>query len=198
MKRALLLSGGMDSVAIAYWKRPDLAITIDYGQRPAAGEVRAATAVCAALGIQHQVICVDIASLGSGDLSDRPHAEGAPASEWWPYRNQFLLTVAAMRCHSESATRLMIGALRTDGFHADGTPGFIEQINSLFALQEGELKVEAPGIEFDAVELVRASKIPQEVLAWSHSCHVSEYACGTCRGCHKHYNAMESLYGYSY
>lgn len=184
MKRALLLSGGMDSVAIAYWKRPDLAITIDYGQKPAAGEVRAATAVCADLGIRHQVVSVDIASLGSGDLSDSPPAEGAPASEWWPYRNQFLLTVAAMRCYAESANMLMIGALRTDGFHADGTAGFIEQINNLFALQEGELKIEAPGIGFDAVELVRASGIPQEVLAWSHSCHVSEYACGTCRGCH--------------
>ena len=33
--RALLLSGGMDSIALAFWKRPEIAITIDYGQRAA-------------------------------------------------------------------------------------------------------------------------------------------------------------------
>ena len=36
----MLLSGGMDSIAVAYWRRPSLAITIDYGQVPAAGELR--------------------------------------------------------------------------------------------------------------------------------------------------------------
>ena len=35
MKTALLLSGGMHSVAIAWWRRPNIAITIDYGQLPA-------------------------------------------------------------------------------------------------------------------------------------------------------------------
>lgn len=38
-KTAILLSGGMDSIALAYWKRPEIAITIDYGQKPAAAEV---------------------------------------------------------------------------------------------------------------------------------------------------------------
>ncbi len=33
-KTAILLSGGMDSIALAYWKRPELAITINYGQKP--------------------------------------------------------------------------------------------------------------------------------------------------------------------
>ena len=32
----LLLSGGMDSISIAWWKRPDVAISVDYGQRAAA------------------------------------------------------------------------------------------------------------------------------------------------------------------
>ena len=41
MTAALLLSGGMDSVAIAYWKRPRYGITINYGQEPAEGEIRA-------------------------------------------------------------------------------------------------------------------------------------------------------------
>jgi len=33
--KAILLSGGLDSIALAYWLRPQIAVTIDYGQRPA-------------------------------------------------------------------------------------------------------------------------------------------------------------------
>lgn len=42
MTTALLLSGGMDSVSIAWWLRPDVALTIDYGQKPAEAEIDAA------------------------------------------------------------------------------------------------------------------------------------------------------------
>ena len=92
----------------------------------------------------------------------------------------------------------MIGALRTDGFHTDGTAAFVERMNSLFALQEGELIVEAPAIALDAVELVRASQVPAEILSWAHSCHVAEYACGFCRGCRKHYETTEVINGAAY
>ncbi|MDD9973320.1 MAG: 7-cyano-7-deazaguanine synthase [Candidatus Poribacteria bacterium] len=198
MKRALLLSGGMDSVSIAYWQHPDLAITIDYGQKPALGEIRAASAVCTQLNIIHYIIKADISQMGSGDLAGTSPAKHAPANEWWPYRNQFLLTVAAMHCYNQDATRLLIGALRTDGFHKDGTQDFIDRMNAIFALQEGDLIIEAPAIKLDAVELVRESGVPRDILSWSHSCHVAEYACGFCRGCRKHYETMETLDGIAY
>ncbi len=195
---ALLLSGGMDSSAIAYWKKPSMAITIDYGQKPAPGEFRAASAICAALDIEHIKISADISSLGSGDLVGDTPAEGAPASEWWPYRNQFLISLAAMKCHHMGYSELMVGALQSDGFHADGTPEFIEQINALLSMQEGSLRVTAPAISLSATDLVRESGIPEQLLCWSHSCHVSEIACGFCRGCRKHFETMEACFGNAY
>ena len=30
-KKAILLSGGMDSIALAYWLRPEVASRLDYG-----------------------------------------------------------------------------------------------------------------------------------------------------------------------
>ncbi len=198
MTAALLLSGGMDSIAIAYWKRPRCAITINYGQKPAEGEIRAARAVCKTLKIEHLAIHADISSLGSGDLAGLPPIDNAPANEWWPYRNQFLLTVAAMKCQLLELPELMIGALKTDGFHADGTSEFIKRMNRLFSLQEGELKVIAPAIELTAAELVQKSQVPHEVIAWSHSCHVAAYACGSCRGCHKHYETMKACFSHGY
>jgi 7-cyano-7-deazaguanine synthase len=196
MKTALLLSGGMDSTCIAYWRRPDLAITIDYGQRPAAGEIRASTAICTSLGIKHEVIACDLSALGSGDLAGTKASEHAPASEWWPYRNQMLVTIAAMACAKHGMQCLEVGALRTDGFHVDGRKDFIEHLSALLEMQEGGLVLSAPAIQLNAEELVRASAIPQSVLAWSHSCHVSDYACGFCRGCEKHYRTTEAL-GYA-
>lgn len=198
MTKAVLLSGGMDSTCIAFWHRPDFAITIDYGQRPAAGEIRAASSVCASLGIEHIVVAANIAELGSGDMAGKAPSIDAPASEWWPYRNQFLITVAAMKCHDLGVTELMVGALRTDGFHADSTPVFYSQVNHLLQIQEGDLRVTAPAVELSATELIATSGTPMEVLAWAHSCHISDIACGFCRGCQKHFETMGASFGHSY
>lgn len=189
----LLLSGGMDSICIAWWKRPVVAITIDYGQRPAQGEIAASEAACRAIGIRHEVVRVDCSSLGSGDLAGTMPVAVAPVPEWWPFRNQLILTLAGMAAVRLGITHLMLGALGTDGEHADGRPEFVRSISSLMALQEGGIIVSAPAITMTAVELVRTSGIPQEVLAWAHSCHTSDYACGQCRGCVKHFKTWEAL-----
>jgi 7-cyano-7-deazaguanine synthase len=190
---ALLLSGGQDSVALAYWLRPRWAITIDYGQVPAEAEVVAASAVCRDLGIEHVVVRVDCSALGSGDMAGTKPLEMAPVSEWWPYRNQLLLTLAAGSAISRGATELLIGTVSTDSSHTDGTPEFIAAMDYLFALQEGSLRVRAPAIGMTSSELIRTSLIPMEVLAWAHSCHTSRWACGACRGCIKHKNVMHEL-----
>jgi 7-cyano-7-deazaguanine synthase len=193
MKSALLLSGGMDSTAIAYWLRPEVAVTVDYGQRPAAGEIRAAQAVTNALGIEHHIIAANLSSLGTGDMAGSQPLTVAPVSEWWPYRNQMLVTLAAMKVIGLDVKRLLIGALRTDGHHVDGRPEFVEALSQLLKMQEGGLILEAPAIGMSAAELVRTSRIPMDLLAAAHSCHVGEYACGLCRGCRKHYETMKEL-----
>ncbi|KXU89792.1 7-cyano-7-deazaguanine synthase [Paraburkholderia monticola] len=193
MKTALLLSGGMDSVAIAYWMRPEVGITVAYGQRAAEAEVRAAAAVCEALNIEHHVIDADLSALGSGDMAGSAPAALAPVSEWWPFRNQMLITLAAMKAVSLDVNRLLIGTLRTDGMHADGTQEFIAAINALLRCQEGAISLEAPAIGLTGPELITASGVPADLLAWAHSCHVANEACGMCRGCRKHYETLGEL-----
>jgi len=183
----------MDSIAVAYWYRPEVAITIDYGQRPAAGETRAAEAVAATLEIEHHVIRVDLSPLGSGDLAGEPALAIAPAPEWWPFRNQMLITLAAMKAIALGTERLLVGIVRSDNRHADSTATFVRSMNDVLRLQEGRLRLEAPAIELTAAELVRRSGVPFDVLAWAHSCHVADYACGMCRGCQKHYDTLREL-----
>ena len=120
MKTALLLSGGMDSLAIAWWKRPDIAITLDYGQEAADAEKRASAAVCAQLGIEHHIVHIDCSSLGSGDMANAAPDAAAPASDWWPYRNQMLLTFAAMKCIGLGVKRLLLGTVWSSPYLTDG------------------------------------------------------------------------------
>ncbi|MEC5407585.1 7-cyano-7-deazaguanine synthase [Paraburkholderia sp. MPAMCS5] len=193
MRTALLLSGGMDSVAIAYWTRPEVGITVAYGQRAAQAEVRAAAEVCDVLNIEHHVIEADLSALGSGDMAGCAPATLAPVSEWWPFRNQMLVTLAAMRAVSVDVNKLLIGTLRTDGLHADGKPEFIAAMNTLLGCQEGKIALEAPAIALTGAELIKTSRVPPDLLAWAHSCHVANEACGMCRGCRKHYETLEEL-----
>ena len=69
--KLLLFSGGIDLSALAAWKRPNIALTIDYGQRPAMGEIAAAAAIASELKICHEVVSIDLSSSGAGPLAAR-------------------------------------------------------------------------------------------------------------------------------
>jgi 7-cyano-7-deazaguanine synthase len=191
--RALLLSGGMDSIALAYKLRPELAITISYGQRAAAGEIRAAKAICKALQIEQETIFADCSAVGSGPLSAQPQVAIAPVPEWWPFRNQLLVTLAAAYCVSRPVQEILVGSVSPDGLHADGRAQFYELLSLVVSFQEGHIKVTAPAIHLNTVQLIKEANVPRELLALAHSCHVSDFACGTCGGCGKHINVRNEL-----
>jgi 7-cyano-7-deazaguanine synthase len=191
--RALLLSGGHDSMAIAYRDRPEWAITVDYGQIPARAESRASADLCKELGIQHIILKVDCKPIGVGDLAGTEPLSISPLSVWWPFRNQLLVTLAASRMIREGVRELWIGTVRGDDCFADGKREFIEGMSRILSIQEGEMTLVAPGFGLTSLELIRSSGIPRSVLALAHSCHVSNFACGQCRGCLQHLATLEAL-----
>jgi 7-cyano-7-deazaguanine synthase len=96
MSSLLLFSGGIDSAAIAYWKRPDLLLHIDYGHITATGELRAARTIAKRVAIPLKELRTDCSAIGYGDLAGGRSAPSAPASSWWPFRNQLLATLEAV------------------------------------------------------------------------------------------------------
>ncbi len=192
-KTAILLSGGLDSIALSYWKRPQLAVTVDYGQVCANAELRASRQICDEMQISHETVRVDCRCLGSGDLAGKPRANLAPESDWWPFRNQLLLTLAGMKLLPLGVTTLLLGTVRSDQQHGDGSVDFVRRVSSLMELQEGTIAVSAPAAKMTTVELVHRAQVPARLLAWGHSCHTSNWACGRCRGCNKHREVMEEL-----
>src|SRR5690606_15957783 len=142
----ILLSGGIDSAALAYWYKPAHAIYINYGQKCAEAELTAGKEISKAIGMNFITVHCDLSALGSGDMSGTKALTIAPVSEWWPYRNQMLATIGAMRAVSLNVKTLLIGAVRTDGKHIDGSKAFFNELNKLVSIQEGNLAVEVPAI----------------------------------------------------
>lgn len=193
MAKAILLSGGMDSIALAYWQRPAWAFTINYGQEPAAAEIKASKAVCGALDIEHAVLEVDCKSLGSGDLVQNQALSIAPSTEWWPYRNQLLVTLACMKGLSMGIDEVLVASVKSDGFHQDGTAEFYYLLNNLMQFQEGQVKVSAPVLHLTSEALVIQSAVPADILFYAHSCHKANVPCGHCRGCYKYTDTIKKL-----
>lgn len=181
--KLLLFSGGIDSTAIAWIERPDRLLFIDYGQRPAPGERRAAEVISKAIGIRLETRQVSLQSFGTGTLVGKESA--GPAPEFWPFRNQMLITLAAMIYATELPLEVLIGTVATDVVHPDGRANFLKAISRVLKVQ-GEYSVVAPAVHLSSHDLLRRAALPLDILGWTFSCHTGEWACGQCRGCLKH------------
>lgn len=193
MSELLLLSGGIDSIALAAWKRPSVCLTINYGQSAAKAELQASAQVCIDLGLRHMVLDAAIPGLGSGRMAGEIQSPYSQNSEFWPFRNQYLVTIAGMAALKTGCSSILIGTVVTDQRHKDGSLLFLNHLRQTIHLQEGELEFQAPGSDLTSEELVRQSGVLPSVLAWAHSCHTACFACGDCPGCYKHASVMAAL-----
>lgn len=181
----LLLSGGIESTCLAYMRKPDVCLTINYGQISAQGEIRAAKNVAEYCSLPHEILTIDALAIGSGQMAGKPVITQAAIPELWPFRNQFLITLAAMKFVERSNVTIAIGAVKGDSSHKDGTKEFIAAMRATLIMQEGNVDLIAPAIDLESLELMRKSNIDTDVLDLTFSCFEAEYPCGRCRGCVK-------------
>ncbi|MFN8021120.1 MAG: 7-cyano-7-deazaguanine synthase [Acidimicrobiales bacterium] len=193
-RELLLLSGGLDSAALAVMRRPSDALTINYGQVCATSERTAAQMVCRLLDINHHTLAVDCSAVGAGLLASKEAAPGhagvegdhGAASEFWPFRNQLLVTLAASVAFRLGIERIVLGCVSTDRErHVDGSPGFVDALGAVLKMQEGGIELVAPAADLTTQDLIDRSSAPMSLLGWTHSCHTSNMACGWCPGCSK-------------
>jgi 7-cyano-7-deazaguanine synthase len=179
----LLLSGGIESSALAWWRRSDHLLFVDYGQLAARGEKRAAELVADATGRSLEVLRIDCRAVGAGLLAALDVAKDAPGSEWWPFRNQLLITFGAARALALGCTEVSYGAVADDVAFRDTTPEFVRRIDATVCYQEGGIRINAPALTLSTVELIRCSRIPRDLLARTHSCDVDDFYCDQCPSC---------------
>lgn len=193
IRKGVLLSGGIDSICLTYGIKPEIAYTIDYGQTVAKREIYVSKFICKELNIEHKIIKVDCKNLGSGTLANSENLSFSPSEEWWPYRNQLLITLALMQGIKDEITELHLATVKSDEFHKDGTKQFYEYINKLVFFQEGEISVKCETNDFYSHELATKYNVPLKLLSMAHSCHVSNVACGKCSGCIKQMRVRHEL-----
>lgn len=176
--------------------RPEHCVHVDYGQIPAEAELRAAAQVAVDLGLPFTSLAVPAGQVGAGLMSAEA-ADGLPVDvspEWWPFRNQLLITLAAAWAVQRGFEVVIIGTVASDGArHADGTRDFLTRIDDLLAVQEGHLRVEAPAAGMSSAELITTSGVTDAVLGWTHSCHRANFPCGACPGCVKRQEVLQQL-----
>lgn len=188
---ALLFSGGVESTCLAYGFRPDLLIFVDYGQISARGERDAVLSFSDSLNIPVKILKTKMGSKPKSIMTGS--AEFLPGNEFWPFRNQHLITVAASYLHNKEFSKLWIGTVARDRRFKDGTMAFVRQIRKLVQLQSPGVVVDAPAIKLSTEKLIIKTRLPINFLSRTFSCHAGSISCGQCPGCVKNHRLLHWL-----
>ncbi len=206
-KAVVLLSGGLDSATTAALARHEgyrvFALSIDYGQRHRF-ELGAAQEVAAALRVErHQVLPIDLATLGGSALTDdievpqgrseEQMAAGIPIT-YVPARNTVMLSLALGYAEVLGAADIFVGVNAVDySGYPDCRPEFIEAFEQLANLAtkasvEGQLRfrIHAPLIKMTKAEIINRGTQLGVDYSLTHTCYAPDaqgISCGTCDAC---------------
>lgn len=175
----VLLSGGIESTTLLYELRADrevAALFIDYGQRAATQEARAAAAACR--HTKTPLTALNVRRLG---------AELAPpgfltAHVPMPARNLLAVSLAANWALNRHGKTVFLGLQRDDQTHTEGRPAFVQALTETLAALG--LALAAPYQELTKSELVARGKTWGVDYAQTYSClRGRPVACGRCPQC---------------
>lgn len=199
-----LVSGGLDSaVALALFIErggsAELCVTFDYGQRSAAREARAGSAIAERLGVAWRVLelpwlreasaasaLVDPAAELPEGTPERPGDAASAAAVWVPARNLLFLSIGAALAEARGAGVLLTGFNREEAAtFPDNSRGFLDAMNRTLSLAcRTEVRVESPTLDMDKVQIAGEARrlgIEREHL-WS--CYdAGPEPCGRCESC---------------
>lgn len=211
-KSVILLSGGLDSLVSLgagineYNIR--LALTFNYGQKPARQEMSASEKIAQYYGIKYKFIELpflkDITktALVSGDVpTDNLGTKESAKAVWVPNRNGLFLNIAASFADAEGFSHILFGANKEEGLtFPDNTQEFVDGINESFKYSTmNGVKVVAPLINYnknDIVKLALELGIPLEL---AYSCYNSnDKNCGVCESCKNLKSALEYNKAFDY
>ncbi len=197
-KAVVLLSGGMDSVAVLYdtKQRADIVatLTFHYGSKHNDREIPFAALHSARLGIPHLVIPLDFIGryfasdllASGGDIPKGHYEEESMKKTVVPFRNGIMLAIAAGFAESREADSLVIAAHAGDhAIYPDCRETFMQAMGE--AVRVGTyagVALERPFIAMSKAEIaVRGAELGIN-FAETWSCYVGgKTHCGECGTC---------------
>ena len=206
-----LLSGGLDSTVAAALYRArrgplPAALFVDYGQRAAAPEARAASAVAAALGATLRVATLPLlGEITRTALVNRAAELPQPSPErldadagrsadavWVPNRNGLLVNLAAAVAEAGGLAVVVVGFNAEEAAtFPDNGARFVERLNlCLEDSTRGRVRVECPTLAMTKAELLVAGRAAGAPIEASWSCYEGgERPCGRCESCRRRQRA---------
>lgn len=205
-KSIILLSGGLDSLVSLGVAKDEynisLALTFDYGQKPAVREIEASEKITKYYGIAHEVIELPFlkkitqTGLVTGDVpTDNFGTSESAEAVWIPNRNGLFLNIAASFADAQGFTHIIFGANKAEGLtFPDNTKEFVSGINESFKYSTLKgVKVVAPLIDYDKIDIVRVALDKGIPLELAYSCYSGgERNCGKCESCNHLKNALRA------
>jgi 7-cyano-7-deazaguanine synthase len=200
-KCVVVLSGGPDSVTVAYWAKDQgydvSGLTFKYGQI-ATKEIHYAEIVANSLQIPHQII--DLTALqnifrGVTSLVDDKIAMTATFSQpiIVPFRNGIFLSVAVAYAASIHATRIFYGAQRSDAaFYPDCRPEFYQSFEKTAQLgTDSQIVIDAPFSDNPKSEIIKLGTQLGVPYHNTWSCYLNQDVhCGQCESCRNRHHAF--------
>lgn len=198
-----LLSGGLDSTTALYVARQDdflpMALTVNYGQLHVR-ELDSAVRIANHLGIEHQVISVQLTWGGSALLDSRiPVPENRSQDEisigipptYVPARNTIFLSLAASFAEARNCEAIFIGANALDfsGYPDCRLDYFITFEHLLkqgtkCGVEGKPIEIKTPLIALKKADIVRLAVKLGVPLEWTWSCYQGgDFPCGVCDSC---------------
>lgn len=201
MKCAVILSGGPDSVTVAYWAKSrgfDVhAVTFDYGQK-AKIEISRAREIAEAIGATHKVI--DLSRLseiyeGVTSLVDEDIEVTKEFSDpiIVPFRNGVFMAVTVAYAVGIGATHIFYGAHASDEpFYPDCRREFYEAFQEAARLgTETEMVIRSPFSDMPKSGIIRKAVELGVPLDRTWSCYLNgPVHCGRCESCNNRRNAF--------
>lgn len=207
MKAVAIVSGGMDSVTLAYHlldTQLDLhLLSVDYGQRHQK-ELTYATQCAKKLGVTHEIanlcainrlLCGSVLTSG-GDVPEGHYAKPTMRQTVVPNRNMILLSVAVGYAVSIGASSVYTGVHAGDHpVYPDCRPEFISAASCASERATdgfGNITIEAPFALMSKADIARLGKELDVPFEETWSCYKGgDIHCGRCSTCVERIEALE-------
>jgi 7-cyano-7-deazaguanine synthase len=187
----LLLSGGIESTTLlaqlADAGEPVQALFIDYGQRGAAEERRAAETHCGRLGVE--LVALDLARVGATFRRGQERKHHVPL----PHRNLVALSLGLSYATNLGAKRLYLAANRDDATEQPSSShAFLAQFRLMCGLL-GDVELRAPYLDLTKADVIRRGVELGVDYDSTYSCLLGyPVHCGRCPQCVKRREAFRA------
>jgi 7-cyano-7-deazaguanine synthase len=191
MKSLLLMSGGIDSTALAYQLKNDDAnfdvLHFNFGQNASTPEFTSVKKVCGKLDINYDIIDMpDIRNIFNSSKNALFTVLPNPGKHVLELGTLLIFTHALLYARKNNYSKILIGFSKLDAeYSKEYSKEFLVYLSNISRMAGYEdIQIEAPFIEMGKHEIINIIKNEKELIDFSWSCvYDGDKPCGYCQAC---------------